>query len=167
MIPAYNLRMAMPEPSLAVRAAARERRWIIIAVIVFLVVSAVGFLGFMFLRIHQTKQSEPFQLTMQALREDPRALELLGPSIKPHWLVVGGIKSVPTDEAGEAATDRPAKRADLMFTAVGSKSTGGVRSFATQQADGSWELIYMDLGLGQGSDGKEVVLVGTLQDRPK
>jgi hypothetical protein len=125
----------------------RNRRWFVpVAISLPLVMIGLGLLAGAQLAHHTLQGHDAFHATMQALRDEPRAAELLGDPIKPNWLTFGRID----DETGLA---------ELSFTVTGPTRGGGVRSVARLQDDGQWQVTWLDIGIHTDTGGRNVTLI--------
>ncbi|MEM1213510.1 MAG: cytochrome c oxidase assembly factor Coa1 family protein [Planctomycetota bacterium] len=137
----------------AVPAQSTRTRWyhdrgtsLAVAVIILVVISAVGLTLGALINLYLTKRSEPYQQAVATLQQHPEALKRLGGGIEPSTMVMGEID----DAAGVA---------DFVFEATGGSGAAGVRA-RVEKTDSGWVVTYMDLGLGGAETGQTIAIIG-------
>ena len=101
--------------------------WIVLAAVLGGVLLFVLFIGAIFAVVFGSiRSSEPFRHALQVASHDPRALSMLGGTVKPGWLVSGNI-SVQNDSG----------QADLSIPVQGPTHKGTIHVVA-KKSEGEW-----------------------------
>ncbi|HLA85226.1 MAG TPA: cytochrome c oxidase assembly factor Coa1 family protein [Thermoguttaceae bacterium] len=113
--------------------------WVLLLVLVGGGVACAGICtGVVYFGIKVMKDSEPYQLTLQAVRSDPTVVERLGEPIQDDWQV-----SVQVVASGNRAT----ARVDVPVS--GPKGTAEVSS-ESQMINGKWGLTSVEVTFSNG-----------------
>ena len=124
----------------------RQRSWfgrnwwwvLLVALVVFLLVCCGVCGGLGFFGLAAIKQSEPYQLALEEVRQNPEVIKRLGEPIEDGLVPVG-----------EVSIENNRGSANLLFDVTGPNGTAHVMSQA-QMVGGSWGLTQLEVTFDTG-----------------
>ena len=117
------------------RSSSRKWLWLIVAIPLLLIIVCGGFCGGIFVMAFSImKSSEPYQMALEQVQEDPLVIEQLGEPIEDvTWFPSGNVNM--ENDRGDA---------NLHFQVAGPKGTAGVHVQA-RRMDGLWGLTTLEV----------------------